>query len=111
MHPETAADRLNLLGDFGVECTVTPKRGGSRWTLAGIYLEPAERVQLDPDGNVETVATDPYLRVRAEDVTGRLLELDAIEIPGAPVALYRVNSIEHAEDDGAFRDVQLLEAE
>lgn len=112
MHPESSADRAFLLEDFGELVTVSPAAGGPARELRAIFSRGARRaseLELDQGvGAVELMGSDPWLLLTAEDAS-EIERSDRVSIPSQLPQMFRVHTVEHVDEDAAFRDVRLLE--
>ena len=111
MHPETAADRANLLADFGEVIIASPAGGGPRFEFVAIFEQGPQAVSefnLSDVATIEVVGRNTYLLARTDDLN-RLDKHALIEIPSTPGTVWRVHSIERDEADGLFSAIQILE--
>ena len=96
---ETAADRLVMLSDFGVNCTYTPS-GGSATTIKAILLNDYYSVEA---GSVAVEMNQPIAVIRTADAAsiahGDTMVMDSVT--------YKVNNIR--PDGTGISEIQLEE--
>ena len=114
MHPETDADRLTLLEDFGDQVTITPVSGGPAYQVLAIVDENPRESELDLGGDgasFEIAGTDPSFLARRIDVVN-LEEGDLVDLPPKTGrrSRYRAHAPQADQGDADYVRVQLLEA-
>lgn len=75
---ETADDRLLMLADFGVSCTLTKQAGGTS-TFTAIFDN--EHQLEDAGGGISFSVLQPQLTCRDSDISG-VLYGDAVSVTG-----------------------------
>lgn len=113
--PETDADRLYLLDDFGERVEVSPASGARGYTLQAIVnLGPrVADLGIDHVARVDVSGSEPHLFLRALDADENgLAPGDRVELPSQRRrhSTYRISRILPDEQDADYLNAYLLEA-